>query len=150
MGGTNGPRPCSQLEATLAESPRPFLDGLTSAFGSKFLLCEGEPIWEPEVPHFSEKGREMWEYLSVGFTLQQIPFLLPRPRLPGSKPRMFQPSPRARHLEATGSQKLRLHLSQRTLAAGPPALLQRPPVPPGAAVLMDFLYLTGSGSRLLI
>lgn len=51
-------------------------------------------MWEPEVPHFSEKGRELWEYLSVRFTLQQAPFLLPPPSpLPGSKPRMFQPSP---------------------------------------------------------
>lgn len=108
-------------------------------------------MWEPEVPHFSEKGRELWEYLSVRFTLQQAPFLLPPPpRFQAQNPGCSSHHPRARHLEALRSRKLRLHLSQRTLAAGTPALLQRPPVPPGAAALVDFLYLTGSGSRLLI
>lgn len=52
---------------------------------------------------------------------------------------MFQPSPHARHLETVFTWKLHLHLSQRTLAAGTPPLLPRPPVPKGSDGADEFL-----------
>lgn len=111
-----------------------------------FYSAEEKGAWEAEVPHFSEKGREMWEFMSRSWHLSG-------PRFPHSLRRAQSPSPQlspgpaiwwlCSHLEAP------LSLGHRTLAAGIPPLLGDL-LSKGTSGAMDVFYLTGSCSRLLV